>query len=77
MLHHVGLGELAVDTPEAYVASARDLAGNLERRRSLRAGLRERVAASPLCDAPAYARSMETAYRDMWRKWCAAPKNIP
>ena len=76
-LHHVGLGELAVDTPEAYVASARDLAGNLERRRSLRAGLRERVAASLLCDAPAYARSVEDAYRDLWRKWCAGHINTP
>jgi len=77
MLHHVGLGDLAVDTPEAYVASARDLAGNLERRRSLRESLRERVAASPLCDAPAYARSMETAYRDMWGRWCAEQENTP
>ena len=77
ILHHAGLGDLAVDTPEAYVACARDLAGDLERLRTLRANLRERMAASPLCNAANYARSVETAYRDMWRKWCAQPKNIP
>ena len=77
MLHHAGLGEFAVNTPEAYVASARDLAGDLERLRILRANLRERMATSPICNAPAHTRSVETAYRDMWRKWCAQPKNIP
>ncbi len=73
MLHQVGLGDLAVATPEAYVASARDLAGDLARLRSLREDLRERLEASSLCNAPAYARSIETAYRDMWRKWCEQP----
>ncbi len=71
MLHHVGLGDLAVNTPEAYVACARDLAGDLPRLKALRAGLRERMESSPLCDAPAYAQSVEAAYRDMWRKWCS------
>jgi predicted O-linked N-acetylglucosamine transferase (SPINDLY family) len=75
MLHHVGLGDMAVDTPEAYVACARDLAGDRARLRTLRETLRERVATSPLCDAPAYARSIEGAFRDMWRTWCAARKH--
>ena len=77
ILHHAGLGDLTVDTPEAYVACARDLAGDLERLRTLRKTLRERMATSPICNAPAHTRSVETAYRDMWRKWCAQPKNIP
>ncbi len=77
ILHHAGLGDLTVDTPEAYVACVRDLAGDLERLRTLRANLRERMATSPICNAPAHTRSVETAYRDMWRKWCAQPKNIP
>ena len=76
MLHHVGLGELGVATPDAYVACVRDLAGDLARLRTLRAGLRDQVASSPLCNAPAYARSVEAAYEDMWRKWCARP-NTP
>ena len=52
-------------------------AGNLMELKQLRAGLRERILSSPLCDTPAFACSIETAYRDMWRKWCAQPKNIP
>ena len=75
ILHHVGLGDMAVDTPEAYVASARDLAGDLARLRTLRANLREQVATSPLCNAPDYARSVEAAYGEMWGKWCTEPKN--
>jgi predicted O-linked N-acetylglucosamine transferase (SPINDLY family) len=74
MLHHIGLGELAVDTPEAYVACARDLAADLPRLRALRTGLRDRVLSSPLCDAPAYATSVEAAFRRMWRTWCAKPE---
>jgi len=77
MLHHAGLGDLTVDTPEAYVACVRDLAGDLKRLRTLRANLRDRMTASPLCNAPAYALSVEAAYRDVWGRWCAQPKNIP
>lgn len=76
LLHHVGLGELAVATPEAYVAAAQELAGDLERLKMLRAGLPDQVAGSPLCDAPAYARSIEDAYRAMWRTWCAGVPKI-
>ena len=71
ILHHVGLEDLAVDTPGAYVACARELAGDLDRLRTLRETLRERLAASPICDAPAHTRGVEDAYREMWRKWCA------
>lgn len=70
LLVQVGLEECVADTPEAYVALARDLAGDLDRLKSMRASLREQVSGSPLCNAPAYARSVEDAYRDMWRIWC-------
>ena len=73
ILHHLGLNELVANTPEAYVALAADLAGYLVRLETLRTTLRERITTSPLCDAPAYAHSVEAAYRDMWRKWCADP----
>jgi len=74
---HVGLDDLAVETPEAYVKCVRDLAGDQARLKTLRGSLRDRVATSPLCDAPAYARSVEDAYRDLWRKWCAEHINTP
>ena len=75
ILHHVGLDDLTVDTPEAYVACARNLAGDIERLKKLRVELRGRVAASPLCDAPAYALCIEAAYLEMWRKWCSRHEN--
>ena len=74
VLYHAGLGGLAVDTPEAYVARARDLAANPARLRTLRSTMREQMKTSPLCDVAAYARSIEAAYRLMWQKWCAQRK---
>ncbi|MHA1598042.1 MAG: O-linked N-acetylglucosamine transferase, SPINDLY family protein [Alphaproteobacteria bacterium] len=71
ILRHLGLVDLIVETPDAYVARATALAADLPRLKNLRAGLRDRIIASPLSDAPAYARSIEAAYRDMWRTWCA------
>ena len=38
-----------------------------------RAGLRQRVAGSPLADAPGFLRRLESAYRTMWEDYCAAP----
>jgi len=70
ILHHAGLGELAAETPEAYVTCALDLACDLDRLRTFRTSLRERMATSPLCNATPYARSIESAYQDMWGKWC-------
>ncbi len=47
-----------------------NLLRDLGRLTSLRASLRGRLAASPLCNAAAYAREVEAACRDMWRTWC-------
>jgi len=55
------------DSPEDYVAKTAALVGDLESLSALRAGLRERIRQSPLCDAPTFARSLEKAYRSMWR----------
>jgi len=73
ILHHAGLDELIAETPEDYVAAARDLAADIPRLIELRAGLRDKVASSPLCAAPAYARNVEAAFREMWRWWCGKP----
>jgi predicted O-linked N-acetylglucosamine transferase (SPINDLY family) len=69
-LSNLGLTELAANTPEQFVRIAVELAGDLPRLKELRATLRERMERSPLMDAPKFARSIEAAYRQMWRTWC-------
>lgn len=71
ILSQVGLGELAVTTEDDYVRTAAALANDVPRLTELRAGLRQRMLASPLMDAPAYVRDLEQRYRAMWQRWCA------
>jgi protein O-GlcNAc transferase len=73
LLTQIGLSDLIADSPEAYMEIAVALAGDLARLADLRRSLRPRMAASPLCDAPAFARKVEAAYRTMWRRWCETP----
>jgi len=69
LLSSIGLGELAASSEEDYVRMAVELAGNLPRLAELRATLRPRMQASPLMDAPRFARNVEAAYRSMWERW--------
>jgi predicted O-linked N-acetylglucosamine transferase (SPINDLY family) len=75
ILTNIGMSELIAQTPEQYVHIAAALAGNLPRLAELRGILRQRMQASPLLDAPRFARNMEAAYRQMWRSWCAGSGN--
>jgi protein O-GlcNAc transferase len=71
VLHNAGLPELIAQSPNEYLRIAVDLATDLPRLAALRAALRGRTAASPLMDAPRFARAVEAAYRQMWHAWCA------
>ena len=70
LLNQVGLTEFIAKTPDEYVEIAVRLASNVAKLEELRTGLRERLAESPLCDAKAFTRDLEAAYREMWRGWC-------
>ena len=70
ILTNVGLAELVVDTEEAYVAKALELLSDPARLTAMRAQMRERLEHSPLCDGPAFTRSLEAAYRAMWEACC-------
>lgn len=72
-LTNLGLPDLIAHDAAQYVRIAAKLAGDLSRLKKLRTTLRERMRASPLMDAPGFARSIEAAYREMWRLWCANP----
>ena len=72
LLTHVGLPELIAKTTDEYVEIAAALATDLPRLQLMRAGLRERMRDSPLCDAPRFVSNLERLYRDAWNTWCAA-----
>ncbi|WP_084536920.1 tetratricopeptide repeat protein [Azospirillum halopraeferens] len=70
-LHAAGLPELVARDAEAYLAIAAGLAADPEGLAVLRANLRPRLAASPVCDGVRFTRNLEAALRMMWREWCA------
>jgi predicted O-linked N-acetylglucosamine transferase (SPINDLY family) len=70
LLANLGLPELVASTREQFVSIAAALAGDVPRLSGLRATIRDRLEASPLMDAPRFARGVEAAYREMWRRWC-------
>jgi predicted O-linked N-acetylglucosamine transferase (SPINDLY family) len=70
-LSNVGLtGTIAADLDD-YVEIALRLAGELPRLAAIRAGLREQMAASPLCDGPRFVDNLMMTLRAAWRQWCA------
>ena len=70
LLTNVGLSEFIATTPDEYVERAVALAADLPRLAALRQGMRARMQASPLMDAPRFARKIEAAYREIWKKSC-------
>ena len=64
-------GTVARDADD-YVAIVHALGADRTGLARLRAGLRERVATSPLCDAPRFAANFTAGLRLMWRERCAA-----
>jgi predicted O-linked N-acetylglucosamine transferase (SPINDLY family) len=68
LLSCVGLGELAASSEDGFVRIAVELAGNLPRLAEMRATLRARMRASPLMDAPRFARNLEAAFLWIWKR---------
>jgi len=70
ILKNAGLPEWIAADADDYVARAVSFANDLQRLAALRSGLRQQVLASPLFDAPRFARHFEAALRGMWTQWC-------
>jgi len=79
LLGAVGLPELVCEAPAAYAELACALAGDPERRLRLRQQLLAARDASPLFDAPRFARDLEALYGRMWDRQVAgrAPAALP
>ena len=69
-LSNVGLTETIARDFDEYVELAVALASDLPRLAALRAGLRGRMAASPLCDGKRFSANLLALLREIWQKWC-------
>ncbi len=72
LLSNLGLGELIAERPGGYVALALDLARDRARLGNLRESLRPRMESAPLTDGTGFTRALESAFREMWRRWCGS-----
>ena len=66
LLHAAGLDEWIARDEHEYLERAIAWSSDRGRLALLRASLRSRVLASPLCDAPLFARHLEAAFLGMW-----------
>jgi Predicted O-linked N-acetylglucosamine transferase, SPINDLY family len=73
LLTQCGLPDLIATDEAGYVEAVVALARDLPRLGALRRGLRGMVEHSPLLDHRGFARTVEDAYRGMWRSWLESP----
>ena len=70
ILTGAGWPGLVAQTPEHYLKIALFLAAAVPKEPELRADIRKALLASSWMDETALVRSVEDAYRDIWRVWC-------
>jgi protein O-GlcNAc transferase len=75
VLTAAGFPQWAAKTPDEFVRIATDLCADPSELAKIRRSLRTRIQDSPLMDAKRFARNVESAYRQVWRKWCGAPSD--
>lgn len=66
LLASCGLMELVAESDQDFVRKVIDLGSDRARLNALRAGLRERMRASPLMDEPAFGKALEGLYEQAW-----------
>lgn len=71
LLAPLGLEELAAPDAAGFAGTAAALAADVPRLARTCAGLRGRMAASPLLDHAGFTRGLEAAYREMWSRWAS------
>jgi predicted O-linked N-acetylglucosamine transferase (SPINDLY family) len=74
LLSAVGLP--VAETPEQYLSTAMFLVDNIPKNPDIRKNVRHAMAHSPLMDEKGLVRTLEAAYRDMWKKWCEQRNGI-
>ncbi len=71
VLATMGLSELIAADEDEYIRIAAGLASDAPRLSELRRTLRQKLERSPMRDFPGFTRELESAYRNMWKSWCA------
>jgi predicted O-linked N-acetylglucosamine transferase (SPINDLY family) len=71
ILSNIGLTNLIAQSRDEYVRVAKALADDKARLGDFRATIRQQMKRSPLMDAKQFAADVESAYRQMWRRWCS------
>ena len=69
LMINLGLPEWVATSEDAYIDNACAFAAQPATLSALRAGMRERIRASPVMDGVGFARGMEAAYRQMYLNW--------
>lgn len=77
LLTTVGIPEWIASTTDDYITIATRAYESGKRTATQRAGLRSDLAASPLCDEPAYTARVADAFRALWQQWCTAQGATP
>ncbi len=67
LLSRIGLPSMVAENVEKYIGIATFLSSDIDRLSKLRKGLRTTIAQSPICNAIGFTKTLENAYRDMWR----------
>jgi protein O-GlcNAc transferase len=70
LLTAAGLPDLVTHSPAQYVTTAVFLSQTVPKIPDSRQNLRKALQSSPLMDERGLVRSVEDAFRDMWRTWC-------
>jgi predicted O-linked N-acetylglucosamine transferase (SPINDLY family) len=68
-LASIGLSEWIAHSPEEYVSLVARICRDIDGLRDFRRSCRERMRAT-IGDAERLTRSLEAAYRTVWRRWC-------
>lgn len=70
ILSALGMESFSTTTPSDYIARTVAVAGDLESLSQMRTSMRQKMMESPICDSKRFAHDLESAYREMWRRWC-------
>ena len=75
-LRFAGLPEFIAGTEQEYVEIALAHAANLPKLSQVRRELRDRMTSMPENNPQYITRSLESAYRESWRKWCESTGGV-